>query len=109
MSLNLDLLKGRNFSPDYPTDQTSGFIINETAAKVFGWGDEPLNKRVQWGLLENGQAQNDGNVVGVVKDFIFLSLHNAMEPLILCYNPNRGRNLSIRLASGDYTKTLDEA
>ena len=105
--LDLDLVQGRNFSPDFQTDQASAFIVNETAAQVFGWGDEPLNKRVQWGLEDNGQAQFDGNVIGMVNDFIFLSLHNPLEPLILCYNPNGGRDLSIRLASGDYTKTLE--
>lgn len=106
--LNLKLLKGRNFSTDFPTDQTSAFIINETAAKKFGWNQESLNKRVQWGLLENGQAQFDGKVVGVISDFHFMSLHNPLEPLILCYSPNSGANLSVRLSKGDYTKTIDK-
>jgi putative ABC transport system permease protein len=63
---------------------------------------------VQWGLLENGQAQYDGHVVGVVNDFNFRSLHNPLEPLVLCYNPAGGSNLSVRLVSGDYTRTLDD-
>ncbi|NQX91501.1 MAG: ABC transporter permease, partial [Flavobacteriales bacterium] len=100
--LGLDLIQGRNFSPEITTDVQSGFIVNQTGAEVFGWADEPLNKRVQWGLLENGQAQYDGNVIGLVNDFNFLSLHNAMDPLILCYNQTGGANLSIRFDQGDY-------
>ena len=106
--LGIDLLDGRNFSLDFQTDPTAAFIVNETAVKKFGWGDDPLNKRIQWGLLENGQAVYDGVVVGVVSDFNFMSLHNPLEPLILRYAPNGGRNLSIRLTKGDYTATLDD-
>ncbi len=104
--LNLKMLQGRNFSPEIPTDAVA-FIVNETAAKQFGWGNEPLDKRVQWGLLDNNQAQNDGKVIGLINDFHFMSLHNPLEPLILCYNPAGGNGLSIRLAAGDYSKTLD--
>ena len=106
--LNLTLKEGRNFSQEFATDRRSAFIINETAAKTFGWNDEALNKRIQWGLLENNQAQNDGKVIGVIKDFHFMSLHNILEPLIICYRPRTGRQLSIRLAKGNYSKTLDE-
>ena len=106
--LGLEVLEGRNFSQDRPTDAQTAFIINETAAKTFGWGEEAMGKRMQWGLQPNGAAANDGNVVGVVNDFHFLSLHSPLEPLILCYNPNAGTTLSIKFKKGDYTKVLDE-
>jgi len=105
--LNLSLKEGRNFSPEFATDRRSAFIINETAAKTFGWNNEALDKRIQWGLLDNNQAQNDGKVIGVINDFHFMSLHNKLEPLIICYNPRTGRTLSIRLAKGNYSKTLE--
>ncbi|MCZ4407237.1 ABC transporter permease [Cryomorphaceae bacterium 1068] len=106
--LELELLEGRNFSQDRPTDAQTAFVINETAAKTFGWGDEALNKRMQWGLLPNGGAANDGNVVGIVNDFHFMSLHSPLEPLALCYNPNAGTTISIKFKKGDYTQVLDE-
>jgi len=40
---------------------------------------------MQWGLLPNGKAQNDGVVVGVVGDFHTHSLHNKIEPLAIQY------------------------
>ncbi len=42
---NLDILKGRNFSRDIPSDLEGGCIINETAARHFGWTD-PVGKQI---------------------------------------------------------------
>ncbi len=106
--LGLDLIEGRNFSNEFASEQQTAFIVNQTAANVFGWTDKVLDKRVQWGLEAQGRAQNDGRVVGLVNDFNFMSLHTEMEPLILIFNGNRGRNFSIRLEKGDYTETLKD-
>ncbi|MBR9917978.1 FtsX-like permease family protein [bacterium] len=106
-TMGLELIKGRNFSKSTPTDINTSFIINQRAAEVFGWQDAPLNKRVQWGLLADGQAQNDGKTIGIVNDFHFMSLHNPLEPLILCYNPNGGQDVTIRLSEGDYTQVIE--
>lgn len=104
--LGLELLQGRNFDENILTDERQAFIVNETAARTFGWDDQALGKRVQWGLMANNQAENDGVVVGVVNDFHFKSLHNALEPVILCFNPAGANTLSIRLQKGDYQGTL---
>jgi len=106
--LGIDLKKGRNFSPEFPTDQQQAFLINETAARQFNWNENALDKRMQWGLLANGLATNDGKVVGVVSDFNFLSLHNPLEPLALCYNPNGSNTISIKLKKGNYTEVISD-
>lgn len=106
--LGLNVLKGRNFDKNITTDVQQAFIVNEYAAQAFGWGDNALGKRVQWGLMANNQASNDGKVVGVVNDFNFLSLHNPLEPMILCYNPSGSNTMSIRFAKGDYTDLMGE-
>lgn len=49
--LGIKVTQGRFFSKEFPTDAQQGFIVNETAVKEFGWGEEALNKRIQWGLL----------------------------------------------------------
>jgi len=61
--LGIDIETGRNFSPEYPTDQQQAFLINETAARRFNWNENALDKRMQWGLLANGQATNDGKLL----------------------------------------------
>ncbi|MGB0428958.1 MAG: ABC transporter permease [Bacteroidia bacterium] len=107
--MGIDLLEGRNFSKDIATDQQKAFIINETAAKQFGWANNALGKRMQWGLEANDSAANDGVVVGVVKDFNFNSLHSPLDPAVLIYQPNwlKGQ-LSIRLKNQNVGQTLND-
>tara|TARA_R110002050_G_scaffold194708_2_gene329497 strand:- start:4110 stop:6524 length:2415 start_codon:yes stop_codon:yes gene_type:complete len=105
--LDLEIVAGRSFSADIQTDFQQGFIVNETAAERFGWAGEALGKRVQWGLLANNQAANDGAVVGVVKDFHVASLHNPLEPLIILFNPFFSQVFSIKLSGGSVAEGLE--
>lgn len=104
--LNIGLVAGRAFSHDIQTDVQQGFIINEEAARKFGWNEEAVGKRMQWGLLGNGQAQFDGKVVGVVKDFHFASLHNHLEPLAMLFRPNFSSFFSVKLKGGSIEESL---
>lgn len=105
----IELQQGRNFNRERTTDQSSAFIINQTAAKAFGWTDEALGKRMQWGLMANNTAANDGEVVGVVKDFNFSSLHNPIEPFVLLYNPQQSQLISFRIEAGKLPEVLQAA
>src|SRR5882724_3678181 len=42
-TMGLEIVKGRDFSREVISDSTSGFIINEAAARAFGWVD-PVGK-----------------------------------------------------------------
>lgn len=72
--LNLQLAAGRFFDEEHSTDAGGAYVINEAAAKQFGW-DDPIGKSIDWAF--------SGRVIGVVKDFHFESMHNRIEPLIL--------------------------
>ena len=73
-TLDLQLLQGRDFSKDYPTD-SSGYLLNESALRVINYKD-PIGKQFTfWG--------QQGTIIGVVKDFHFNSLHDPIQPLIL--------------------------
>jgi putative ABC transport system permease protein len=74
---NIPLAWGRNFSKNRPADQNS-FLINETLANMLNWRD-PTGKKI----LRNGQHE----VIGIVKDFYFASLHDNIEPLIITNKP----------------------
>ena len=63
------LLKGRTFSKDLASD-TSGIILNETAVRVLGLGDQPV------GAVVNKTQR----VIGVVSDFHWESLRNSIAP-----------------------------
>lgn len=58
---NLDILKGRSFSRDISSDLEVGCIINETAARHFGWTD-PIGKQI------TDISGKDYKVIGVVND-----------------------------------------
>lgn len=75
-TLGLEILEGRNFDWDRPTDRTQAYLINEAAARQLGW-ENPVGQSFQ--VWDAGPGQ----VIGVVKDFHFKSLHQAIEPVVL--------------------------
>lgn len=78
-TMGLELKEGRDFSRTIPTDSTAGFIINEAAARQYGW-DDPLGKSIRHAMWDGAP---EGQVIGVVKDFNFEPLHASIDPLIL--------------------------
>ena len=104
--MGLDLLEGRNFERSRQTDPQQAFIVNEAFVKSQGWED-PVGKRMQWGLRANNEAANDGRVVGVVSNYHYRSLHNEIEPLIWLYNPNTPMRLLFRLQAGEIQESVD--
>jgi len=94
--LGINMKLGRNYSRDMGTDLTKGFIINETAARDLGWGDDALGKRFQFGINLDGTAGRDGEVIGVVSDYHYKSLHNKIDPLVLLLQDNLLYLLNIR-------------
>jgi ABC-type antimicrobial peptide transport system permease subunit len=75
--LNLQLLQGRAFSPEFPTD-TNAYIINEAALKLIGYKD-PIGRPLS--IFDQHYK-----IIGVVKDFHFKSLHDPIEPLLINLN-----------------------
>lgn len=76
--LNTNLTAGRNFATAFSGDVGKSCVINEAAAKCFGW-DDPIGKRVN---------DNQLTIVGVVEDFIYHDMHNPVEPSVLILAPN---------------------
>ena len=85
----IDLVLGRNFTAGV----TSGFILNETAVRRLGWED-PIGQTLEY----SGQV---GTVIGVVQDYHSRSLHEALEPVLLCMAPAEYINLSLKIRSED--------
>ena len=70
-TFELKMLTGRNFSREFPADRNK-CLINETAARVFGWKD-PVGKQMK----ANGKKYE---VIGVIKDYVVFSVYNPLEP-----------------------------
>jgi putative ABC transport system permease protein len=72
-NFGIQMIMGRDFSRDYPSDIGRACIINETAAKYFGW-DNPIGKRIN---------DNRFQVIGVVKDYHSKDMHNKIEANVM--------------------------
>jgi putative ABC transport system permease protein len=90
--LDMQMEKGRNFSPDYKSDST-GIILNETAAKMLGL-KEPLTTQL-YRFTDNNLAIAF-HVIGIVKDFNFSTMHETVGPLVMELDGNWG-NIMLRL------------
>ncbi|WP_158861507.1 ABC transporter permease [Lunatibacter salilacus] len=98
---DMELVAGRSYSRDFPTDSTSALVINEAAAKQYGYenpADIVGKKFDQWG--------RSGEVIGVVKDFNFISLHRNIEPLTLPFEAYASRYLSLKVKSDNIQQTV---
>ena len=83
--LEVEMVVGRKFSASY-SDDKNGIIINETAARTIGWqiDESILNKKIKnW--------SGDYHVVGVVRDFNFLSLHSPIEPFAMFHSESNAQ------------------
>jgi putative ABC transport system permease protein len=99
----IDFAGGRDFSREYGTDDTTAFIINETAMRMIGWQDpqEGIGKPFQYG----GRR---GQLIGIVKDFNFESLHESINPIVFFIPRNRTNfsNVSIKISGNNIQSTL---
>ncbi len=105
--MKMKLVKGRNFDKNMGTDLKEGVIINETAAKKLGWGDNALGKKIQYGIELDGTADRNTKVIGVVKDFNYASLHNKIEPIVMFLTKRPGFALNIRIKPENKPAALD--
>jgi putative ABC transport system permease protein len=94
----IELLAGRNFSSQFPTDIEHGYILNESAVKEMGW-ESPLGKQFQ--IIKKG------TVIGIIKDFHFKSLHQKLEPMVLCMSPEYFEYLAVRISPENISHTLN--
>ncbi|MBX7153000.1 ABC transporter permease, partial [bacterium] len=100
-TLGMDLIEGRSFSKNFPTDEQGSVIINRTAMERFGW------KTAQGQKLDLPHIPNTkGNVIGVVDDFHFTSLHETIGPLLLFLMPHRNDFVFVKFRSGDPTPMI---
>lgn len=95
--LKASLIKGRFFSSS-PTDDTiSSYIINEAAVEFLNL-DTVIGTSINIAYEDKLEG---GNVVGVVKNFNFSSLHQDVEPLVFLLNPQRARYVLVKYNDED--------
>jgi putative ABC transport system permease protein len=109
-TLGFELLEGRWFAEE--TEDSLSLVLNETAVKVMGL-DNPLGRK----LIDMQQDAN-GNpiavpftVIGIVRDFNFMSLRDEVTPLVLQSNEAFGGGIQftiVRVKAGEIPAALSK-
>lgn len=98
---DLKIAEGRWFNPDLKTDQNH-VILNETAARKLGLPQPWLGQRF-------GLHGREGQVIGVIRDFHFLPMHEAITPLVVFNDPGWRGNFFVKTQPGQTTAALAAA
>lgn len=94
-TLGIEVLQGRSFSAQLG-DDFSKVVVNQATVDLMGL-DNPIGQLI--GL--NGGSE----IIGVVEDFHYGSIRNAIEPLIFRCEQN-GRNILVRIQAGREKEAL---
>ena len=102
-TMGIELIAGKNFTPGKGNPLrgwTREFLINESAAKLFGW-DNPIGKQIQ------RRGGGTGTVVGVFKDYHFDSLKEKIAPLAFIQWSRLYAYLTLKIRGGQFVGTMD--
>ncbi|MFC1725790.1 ABC transporter permease [candidate division KSB1 bacterium] len=89
---------GRDFSREFSTDETEGFILNEEAVNQMQL-ENPIGKKIS-------TPYRKGRIIGVVKNFHFKPLKNTIEPIVMQIYSGEMFYMYIRLNSEEVPRTL---
>jgi putative ABC transport system permease protein len=99
-SYGLKLVAGRNFSPQYPTDDKAA-IINETAMRLLGFKNAADAVK---GQLRRGR--DTAHIIGVAADYHHQGLQKAINPMLILPIPNIRGYYSVKFASSDLHQSI---
>jgi len=97
-TFDLEIVHGRDFSEEYPTDASEAYIVNESAVRFMGMTN-PIGKRV---VL----AGREGRIIGVVKDFNHKPLIFDISPMVMGIRPSWYYDLLIKVSPRDVEGSL---
>ena len=99
----MTLAKGRDFSPAFAGDSTA-FIINETTAGILGYTN-PIGQNIYLSD-DNNNTMHAHPIIGVVKNFNFESMHQAIGPLIMLVQYASNGTVSFRINTTHASETI---
>lgn len=117
-AMGLEVVVGKWFDRNQKTEGSKQIVVNEALVKQFQW-DDPLAQQIPG---KNFETQHE--IIGVVKDYHFSSLHNKIGPLILALDddaisegvtglttyrwPPMYNSLTVKIAPGEIEPALKE-
>lgn len=96
-TFRMKMAEGRSFSRQFATD-SANYIINEEAVRRMGI-NAPLGKILQYG-------EEQGQIIGIVKNFNFHHLSRAIDPVVLKIGPAYFTEMVIRIKPEDHDMTI---
>lgn len=100
---NINIIAGRNFSPQIASDTTAALIINEAAAKTLGYKNpaDAIGKRFS-------QKGSNGLITGIIKDFHFRSYAEDIQPLAIKMSPWFFTFITLNISSNNIGATINK-
>ena len=100
-TMGISIIEGKDFASS--ADTAIYFIINRQAAQLLNTNQVIGQKAIN---TASGD-QYEGEIVGIVEDFHYASLHQAIEPLVIEYRPYDADYLLVSIASEHMKETID--
>lgn len=97
-TLGMEVIMGRSFSREHK-DNHEKIVINESALELMDL-ENPIGKSIRYG------RDRYSEIIGVVKDFQYGSIHKPIEPMILRFR-NHEINIMVKLESGNEMVAID--
>jgi putative ABC transport system permease protein len=98
-TLGIKMAAGRSFSKQFVAD-TSKVIINETGIRAMRLAD-PVGKIFKlWGV--------DMQIIGVIQDFHFESLHKKVGAMFMRYKPTHTNRVMVKIKAGHVKQVIEE-
>lgn len=99
---NIKLLDGRYFIPGNPAD-SSAYVINETAAKTYGW-TSPVGMKFTG--ESHGGKRDTVTIIGVISDIHIADYRQAIAPMRIGLAKKWSSALAIKIAPGNMASAL---
>ena len=101
-TFDVPVLLGRAFSADVASDTSQAIILNETAVRLLGWGNDPIGRQIESPAFKDQVV----TVIGVVRDYHGLSLRDEIEPLGFIARSEFFYSLNLRIRPEGTAQTL---
>lgn len=99
--MDIEITEGRAFREDSESEFYNSYLVNEAAVKAYGWEDRAIGRKIKF-----FHGDQEFKVVGVFKNFNYESLHNAITPLFIVLDSDRGGTFYVKIKSDQMQQTL---
>ena len=100
--LNIQLTEGRAFDENVASD-SMGVIVNEALVRDLQWKD-PLREHLNW---QEDTVGLGSPVIGVMKDYHFMSLEHAVEPMFISLKNGALTTILVKLTPGEVPQKIE--